>query len=143
MEKKDSKKVQNIKNQAFENKNIKSAINKNNKKEKPLPWWVEFLFVQIGLPDKLLIKILKSKKLFIEIIKNEKKSIISILLFISALAYLFPIVKYSKTKLDCQAIANNYIRENKNLSNIKRKELRMISTNFCNGGSEVYEIENK
>ena len=32
------------------------------KKGKDLPWWVELLFVQIGLPDKLLIKILKARK---------------------------------------------------------------------------------
>ena len=143
MEKKDSKKEQNIKTHAFENKKIKSSVNKNNKKEQSLPWWVELLFVQIGLPDKLLIKILKSKKLFNEIFKNEKKYILSILFIISVLIYLFPTVKYSKSKLDCQATANNYIKENKNLSNIKRKELKMLSTNFCNGGSEVYEIENK
>ena len=36
--------------------------NLNNKKEKSLPLWVELLFVQIGLPDKWLIKVLKSKK---------------------------------------------------------------------------------
>ena len=143
MEKKDSKKAQDIKNQTFENKNLKSSINKNNKKDKPLPWWVEILFVQIGLPDKLLIKILKTKKIVSEIVKTEKKSLIFFLFIFTSLAYLFPIVKYSKTKLDCQNIANNYIRENKNLSTIKRKELRMLSTNFCNGGSEIYEIENK
>ena len=51
-------------------------------------------------------------------------------------------MKYAKTRLDCENIANNYIKRNKNLTNIKRKELRMLSTNFCNGGSEIYEIEN-
>jgi len=35
-----------------------SKTSKNNK-DKNLPWWVELLFVQIGLPDNLLIKILK------------------------------------------------------------------------------------
>ncbi len=32
------------------------------RKDKDLPWWVELLFVQIGLPDNILIKILKAKK---------------------------------------------------------------------------------
>ena len=36
--------------------------NSKKKKDKDLPWWVELLFVQIGLPDKLLIKLLKAKK---------------------------------------------------------------------------------
>ena len=143
MEKKDSQKEQDIKNPTFENKNLKSSLKKNNKKEKPLPWWVELLFVQIGLPDKLLIKILKSKKLLIEIFKTQKKFILYFIFVFAFLSYLFPLVKYSKTKLDCQNIANNYIKKNKNLSNIKRKELKMLSTNFCNGGSEIYEIENK
>ena len=143
MEKKDSQKGQDIKNQTFENKNLKSSLKKNNQKENPLPWWVELLFVQIGLPDKFLIKILKSKKLFTNFLINEKKLIVLFLFFFAVLAYIFPIVKYSQTKLNCQSIANNYIKDKKNLSKIKRKELIMLSTNFCNGGSEIYEIENK
>ena len=60
MEKKESRKAQDIKNSTFETKKLKASSNSNNKKEKSLPWWVELLFVQIGLPDKWLIKILKS-----------------------------------------------------------------------------------
>ena len=51
---------------------MNTSENKKKKKEKDLPWWVEFLFVQLGLPDKLLIKILKTKKNARELIKNEK-----------------------------------------------------------------------
>ena len=73
MEKKESRKVQGIKDPTFENKKLKASINSNNKKDKSLPWWVELLFVQIGLPDKWLIKVLKSKKKYAEMLKNEKK----------------------------------------------------------------------
>ena len=73
MEKKESRKVQSIKNQTFENKKLKATTNSNNKKENSLPWWVELLFVQIGLPDKWLIRVLKSKKKYTELLKNEKK----------------------------------------------------------------------
>ena len=38
-----------------------SGISKKNK-DRALPWWVELLFVQLGLPDKYLIKILKPKR---------------------------------------------------------------------------------
>ena len=38
--------------------------------------------------------------------------------------------------------AENYIKENKNIININKKQLKMLSTNFCNGGNELYEIEN-
>ena len=142
MEKKDSRKANDIKDQSFVAKKLKDSSNANKIKDKSLPWWVELLFVQIGLPDKWLVKLLKSKKKTSEIIKNEKKLIFFILFVISVLAYFYPVVKHSKTKLDCEFIAKGYIRENKNLLNITKKQLRMLSTNFCNGGDEIYEIEN-
>tara|TARA_B100000925_G_scaffold94654_1_gene68873 strand:- start:687 stop:1061 length:375 start_codon:yes stop_codon:yes gene_type:complete len=112
------------------------------KKGKDLPWWVELLFVQIGLPDKLLIKILKAKKNTKEFIINEKKSLITFLFLMATLAYFYPVVKHSKNRLDCEAIAKNYIIKNKNVIGINNKEIKMLSTNFCYGGEEIYEIEN-
>ena len=115
---------------------------KLKKKNKDLPWWVELLFVQIGLPDRLLIKILKAQKNSKEFIKNEKKSLITFLFVIIALAYFYPVIKHSKNKLDCVEIAKNYILKNKILTQINKRELKMLSTNFCSGGVEIYEIEN-
>ena len=112
------------------------------KKGKDLPWWVELLFVQIGLPDKLLIKILKAKKNTKEFIKNEKNALITFLFFMTTLAYFYPVIKHAKNRLDCEAIAKNYIIKNKNIIGIKNKEIKMLSTNFCYGGEEIYEIEN-
>ena len=142
MEKKESRKAQDIKNPTFETQKLKSSTNSNNKKEKSLPWWVELLFVQIGFPDTWLIKVLKSKKKGSELFKNEKRLIIVFLFVLAGLTYFYPVVKYSKTKLDCENTAKNYIIENKNLIKINKKQLRMLSTNFCNGGDEIYEIEN-
>ena len=34
-----------------------------------------------------------------------------------------------------------YIIENKDLKIIDKKKLRMLSTNFCNGGQEINEID--
>ena len=101
MDKKESRKVQNIKNPTFDNKNLKASKSLNNKKDKPLPWWVELLFVQIGLPDKWLIKLLKSKKKSSDFFNNEKRLIVIFLFFLVGLAYFYPVIKYSKTKLDC------------------------------------------
>jgi len=66
---------------------MNTSSNLKKKKDKELPWWVEFLFVQIGLPDKLLIKILKAKKTSKEFIKNEKKSILIFFLFLFTINY--------------------------------------------------------
>ena len=130
-----------IRNQNYEVKKMNTSEKSKKKKDKDLPWWVELLFVQIGLPDSLLVKILKAKRESKELIKNEKKLLIFFLFVISTLAYFYPVVKHSKNKLDCEAIAKNYIIKNKNLIGINKKELRMLSTNFCYGGEEIYEIE--
>ena len=49
-----------VRNQNYEAKRMNTSEKSQKKKDKDLPWWVELLFVQIGLPDKLLIKILKT-----------------------------------------------------------------------------------
>ena len=121
---------------------MNTTQNSKKKKEKDLPWWVELLFVQVGLPDKLLIKILQTKKKAKELIKNDKKSLITILFIITLITYFYPVIKHSKNKLDCEAIAQNYITKNKKTNNINKRELKMLSTNFCYGGEEIYEIEN-
>ena len=125
-----------------ETKKMNTSKISGKKKSKDLPWWVEFLFVQVGLPDTLLIKILKAKKQTKELFKNEKKSLISILLLLATLGYFYPVIKHAKNKLDCETIAKDYIIKNKNIKQINNRELKMLTTNFCYGGEEIYEIEN-
>jgi len=131
-----------VRNQNYEAKKMNTSENLKKKKDRDLPWWVELLFVQIGLPDKLLIKILKAKKTSKEFIKNEKKSIIIFMFVITTLAYFYPVIKHAKNKLDCEAIAKNYIIKTKNTIGINNREIKMLSINFCYGGEEIYEIEN-
>ena len=142
MNKKETTNPKELKNQNYEAKKMNTSSNSKKKKDKDLPWWVELLFVQIGLPDKLLIKILKAKKTSKEFIKNEKKSIIIFLFVITTLAYFYPVIKHAKNKLDCEAIAKNYIIKNKNIIGINNREIKMLSTNFCYGGEEINGIEN-
>ena len=142
MSKKETTNPKEVRNQNYETKKMNTSENFKKKKDKDLPWWVELLFVQIGLPDKLLIKILKAKKTSKEFIKNENKSIIIFLFVITTLAYFYPVIKHAKNKLDCEAIAKNYIIKNKNTIGINKREIKMLSTNFCYGGEEIYEIEN-
>ena len=142
MSKKETTNPKEVRNQNYEAKKMNTSENFKKKKDKDLPWWVELLFVQIGLPDKLLIKILKAKKTSKEFIKNEKKSLILFFFVIATLAYFYPVIKHAKNKLDCEAIAKNYIIKNKNTIGINNREIKMLSTNFCYGGEEIYEIEN-
>jgi len=140
MNKKETSNPKEVRNQNHEDKKMNTSENPKKKKNKDLPWWVELLFVQIGLPDKLLIKILNTKKKANELIKNEKKGLITFLFVITTLAYFFPVIKHAKNKLDCEAIAKNYIIKNKNTIGIKNREIKMLSTNFCYGVEEIYEI---
>ena len=142
MNKKGQRNPKEVIKQNYEAKKMNTSENSKKKKDKSLPWWVELLFVQIGLPDHLLIKILKSKQKSIELIKHEKKLLIIFFFLIGTLTYFYPVIKHSKNKLDCEEIAQNYIIKNKDIRRINKKELKMLSTNFCHGGEEVYEIEN-
>ncbi len=142
MSKKETTNSKEVRNQNYEAKKMNTSENLKKKKDKDLPWWVELLFVQVGLPDKLLIKILKAKKTSKDFIKNDIKSLIKFLFVIAALAYFYPVIKHAKSKLDCEAIAKNYIIKNKNTLGINNREIKMLSSNFCYGGEEIYEIEN-
>ena len=142
MSKKETTNSKEVRKQNYEAQKMNNSENFKKKTDKNLPWWVELLFVQIGLPDKLLIKILKAKKTSKEFIKNDKKSLIIFFFVITTLAYFYPVIKHAKNKLDCEAIARNYIIKNKNTIGISNKEIKMLSTNFCYGGKEIYEIEN-
>ncbi len=142
MNKKETSNPKVVRKQNHEAKKMNTSEDSKKKKDKNLPWWVEFLFVQIGLPDNLLIKILRAKKKSKEIIDNDKKSLITFLFLIAMLAYFYPVIKHAKNKLDCEAIAKNYIIKHKNINRLNKRELKMLSTNFCYGGEEIYEIKN-
>ena len=142
MSKKETTNSKEVRKQNYEAQKMNNSKNFKKKSDKNLPWWVELLFVQIGLPDKLLIKILKAKKTTKDFIQNDKKSLITFLFVITTFAYFYPVIKHTNNKLDCEAIAKNYIIKNKNTTGINNKEIKMLSTNFCHGGEEIYEIEN-
>ena len=133
------KEFRNLNNDA---KKMNNSNKLEKKSDKDLPWWVELLFVQIGLPDKLLVKILKAKRNSKELINNEKNLFITILILITSFIYFYPVIRHAKNKLDCETIAKNYIIENRNIVKINNKKLRMLSTNFCNGGNEMNRINN-
>ena len=142
MSKKETTNSKAVIKQNYEAQKMNNSESFKKKTGKNLPWWVELLFVQIGLPDKFLIKILNAKKKSKELIKNDKKALLIFLFIITTLAYFYPVIKHAKSKLDCEAIAKDYIIKNKNVTRINKRELKMLSTNFCYGGEEIYEIKN-
>jgi len=97
MSKKETTNPKEVRNQNYEAKKMNTSENLKKKKDKDLPWWVELFFVQIGLPDKLLIKILKAKKTSKELFKNEKKSIIIFLFVFTTLAIFIQLLNMQKT----------------------------------------------
>ena len=86
---------------------MNSSEKSKKKRNKDLPWWVELLFVQIGLPDGLLIKILKAKKKSKEFIKNETRLLIFLFFVFTLLVYFYPVVRHARNKLDCESTAKN------------------------------------
>ena len=142
MSKKETTNPKEVRNQNYDAKKMNNSEISNKKENKNLPWWVELLFMQIGLPEKLLPKILKAKKKSKEFFNIDKKSLVTFLFVITTLAYFYPVIKHAKNKLDCEANAKNYIIKNKNTFGFNNRELKMLSTDFCYGGEEIYELKN-
>tara|TARA_Y100001978_G_scaffold76723_1_gene68889 strand:- start:785 stop:1216 length:432 start_codon:yes stop_codon:yes gene_type:complete len=143
MEKNKSNNEQDMKKLTFDDKKKRMPSKSVQINKKRLPWWVELLFVQIGLPDKWLIKILKTKKSALKIYNNEKKILLLIFLFIVTIGYLQPVFKYSSLRLRCQKTARNYIKEITEIKKKNPKEIEMLAVNFCNGGDEIKNFYRK
>jgi len=137
MEKKNPINEQEIKKSTFEKRKKRNPSNSVQINDKKLPWWVELLFVQIGLPDKLLIYLLRTKKKTNELFKNEKKFLFTIFLFLLMIGYFQPVIKYSATKLKCQNKSKAYILNKIKSNKYDIATINMIAVNFCNGGKEI------
>ena len=141
MNKKETSNPKLTRKQNYEEKKMNNSKISNKKKDKELPWWVELLFVQIGLPDGLLIKILKAKKKSKEFIHNEKNTFKLFISLLILLVYFYPVIRNAKNMLECGATAKSYILKSKKSVRFNKKELNMLSTNFCYGGYDINEIE--
>ena len=137
MEKRNLNNEQEVKNSTFEERKKRNPSKSSQINQKRLPWWVELLFVQIGLPDKWLINILKTKKNTIDVYKEKKKFIFWIFLFLFTLGYFQPVIKYSNSKLKCQKTALAFINQITSLKGENIKRLEMLAVNFCNGGNDI------
>ncbi len=110
---------------------------KTKKVKAKLPWWVELLFVQIGLPEKLLRKLLKLKtKSGIHIETNKERYYALVIAFFGIL-YINPLIINAKSNNSC---INETLRVIKSgTSTIKSKNISSLisAVNYCNGGNQL------
>ncbi len=108
---------------------------KNSNRIKSLPWWVELLFVQIGLPDKWLRTYLKTRKKVLWNLTNNKRYIGYGLISLFIVVYINPIIKQASTHNQCiknsEKIVKDRVIATESYSN---EEIKALSSNFCNGG---------
>ena len=108
---------------------------KSDKNQSKLPWWVELLFVQIGLPDSWLSIYLKKKKETYNLIVENKKNIFYCILLIAGVLYIYPIVRYTSSSSSCIDKTTKFLKLN-NMENSKNDlDLNALAVGYCHGGS--------
>ena len=111
---------------------MKSNSDKNQTK---LPWGVELLFVQIGLPDSWLTKYLKKRKETLTFIDENKRFIVYFSLLIAGVLYIYPIVRYTSSSASCIDKTTKYLKSN-NINNVQNEmDINSIAVGYCHGGS--------
>ena len=111
---------------------MKSNSDKNQSK---LPWWVELLFVQIGLPDSWLSKYLKKKKQAANIINEHKKYIAYSAILIAGILYIYPIVRYTSSSSSCIDKTTKYLKSKKLNTSQNEIDINSLAVGYCHGGS--------
>tara|TARA_B100000945_G_C19909036_1_gene379793 strand:- start:155 stop:499 length:345 start_codon:yes stop_codon:yes gene_type:complete len=110
---------------------MKSNSDKNQSK---LPWWVELLFVQIGLPDSWLSIYLKKKKETYNLINENKKNIFYFALLIAGVLYIYPIVRYTSSSSSCIDKTTKYLKSSKMNNTNNDIDLNSLAVGYCHGG---------
>ena len=111
---------------------MKSNPDKNQSK---LPWWVELLFVQIGLPDSWLSKYLKKKREAANFINENKKSIFYSIIIIAGIIYIYPIVRYTSSSSSCIDKTTKYLKSNNINISQNEMDINSLAVGYCHGGS--------
>ena len=127
--------AQNIVSKGLSNLTITMKSN-SDKNQTKLPWWVELLFVQIGLPDSWLSKYLKKKKEAAYFIDENKKYIAYSAILIAGILYIYPIVRYTSSSASCIDKTTKYLKS-KNIDKSQNKimDINSIAVGYCHGGS--------
>jgi len=108
---------------------------KSDKNQSKLPWWVELLFVQIGLPDSWLSKYLKKKRLVAGFIDENKKYIAYTAILIAGILYIYPIVRYTSSSASCIDKTTKYLKSNNVNRSQNKMDINSLAVGYCHGGS--------
>ncbi|WP_261792585.1 hypothetical protein [Prochlorococcus marinus] len=107
----------------------------SDKNQTNLPWWVELLFVQIGLPDAWLSKYLRKKKETLIFIDENKKYIAYSIILIAGILYIYPIVRYTSSSASCINNTTKYLKS-KNINKSQNEmDINSLAVGYCHGGS--------
>ena len=126
--------AQNIVSKGLSNLTITMKSN-SDKNQTKLPWWVELLFVQIGLPDSWLSKYLKKKKQTLNFIDLNKKYIAYSALLIAGVLYVYPIVRYTSSSASCIDQTTKYLKSSIVNKSQNEMDINSIAVGYCHGGS--------
>ena len=108
---------------------------KSDKNQSKLPWWVELLFVQVGLPDSWLSKYLKKKKDAANFIDENKKYIVYSAILIAGILYIYPIVRYTSSSSSCIDRTTKYLKSNNINKSQNKMDINSLAVGYCHGGS--------
>ena len=108
---------------------------KSDKNQSKLPWWVELLFVQVGLPDSWLSKYLKKKKDAANFIDENKKYIVYSAILVAGILYIYPIVRYTSSSSSCIDKTTKYLKSNNINKSQNKMDINSLAVGYCHGGS--------
>ena len=111
---------------------MKSNSDKNQTK---LPWWVELLFVQIGLPDTWLSIYLKKKKEAANFITENSRKIAYSAIIVAGILYVYPIVRYTSSSASCIDKTTKYLKSNNINKSQNAMDINSLAVGYCHGGS--------
>ncbi len=108
----------------------------SSKTDEILPWWVELLFVQIGLPDSWLRGFLKTRKKYKKKLKDNSVAFKWLLISIAGLCYVNPIIREARISNTCVLGAERLLISSKLVKEISvgREATLLLAKRFCNGG---------
>ena len=107
---------------------------KSDKNQTKLPWWVELLFVQIGLPDSWLSKYLKKKKQASSFINENRKYIAYSAILSALILYIYPIVRYTSSSASCIDKTTKYLKSNNINTTQNEMDINSLAVGYCHGG---------